>query len=141
MYGVPGELLKLLQCMYSEVTSSIRINEYHTRPFTITRGLRQGCVLTLFSIFINDLPDKLKGSGKGIVFGDLLWSNLLYADDLVLLAENAEDLQVLLKSLQEWCQIWDVTINPTKSAITHFRPKSHCKSTQVFSLSGEIYQL
>ena len=127
--------------MYSEVTSSIRINEYHTRPFTITRGLRQGCVLTLFSIFINDLPDKLKGSGKGIVFGDLLWSNLLYADDLVLLAENAEDLQVLLKSLQEWCQIWDVTINPTKSAITHFRPKSHCKSTQVFSLSGEIYQL
>ena len=70
MYGVPGKLLKLLQCIYSEVTSSIRINEYHTRPFTITHGLCQGCVLspTLFSIFINDLPDKLKGSGKGIVF-------------------------------------------------------------------------
>ena len=68
MYGVPGELLKLLQCMYSEVTSSIRINLYHTRPFTITRGLHQGCVLspTLFNIFINDLPDKLKGSGKGL---------------------------------------------------------------------------
>ena len=68
----------------------------------------------------------------------MLLSNLLYADDLVLLAENAEDLQVLLRSLQEWCQIWDVTVNPTKSAIIHFRPKSHCKSTQVFSLSGEI---
>ena len=56
----------------------------------------------------------LKGCGKGIVFGD---SNVMYADDLILLAGNAEDLQVLLRSLQERCQIWDVPVNPTNYSL------------------------
>ena len=51
--------------MYSEVKSSVVLNDRMTEWFDIEIGLRQGCVLSplLFLIFINDLLKELKASG------------------------------------------------------------------------------
>ena len=75
---------------------------------------------TLFNIF-NDLPTQLKSTNKGVFFGDLHVCCLLYADDLVLLADSADDLQVLLIRLDKWCHTGKISSNPVKSAIMHFR--------------------
>ena len=67
----------------------------------------------MFSIFINDLANEIKNSNIGVhidsedIAGnkDLIILNiLLYADDIVLLAENEEDLQSLLFIVQMWCE-------------------------------------
>ena len=54
--------------MYSEVKSSVVLNDRMTEWFDIEIGLRQGCVFSplLFLIFINDLLKELKASGLGI---------------------------------------------------------------------------
>ena len=44
---------------------------------------------------------------------------LLYADDIVLLAENEKDLQTLLNTTHEWCSKWKLNINIEKSKIMH----------------------
>ena len=47
---------------------------------------------------------------------------LLYADDVVLLAESEFELQKQLDVLYNWCTKWQLEINYEKSNIVHFRP-------------------
>ncbi len=48
----------------------------------------------------------------------------MYADDIVLLAENEHDLQNMLNALTHWCTLNSMTVNNAKSGIVHFRPQS-----------------
>ncbi len=53
-----------------------------------------------FSIFINDLAAGIKDINVAVPIGDEQISILLYANDILLLAENKDDLQKLLDFIQ-----------------------------------------
>ena len=57
---------------------------------------------------------------------------LLYADDIVLLANNENELQILLSSLNDWCLLNDMSVNANKCTIVHFRTKSTSCSSFAF---------
>ena len=59
----------------------------------------------------------IKALDKGIDIDQVL----LYADDIVLLSENENDLQFMLNELDSWCTLNDMSINVNKSNIVHFR--------------------
>jgi hypothetical protein len=46
---------------------------------------------------------------------------MLYADDIVILAKNEHNLQLMLDCLCEWCQNNQMLINMIKSNVAHFR--------------------
>ena len=50
--------------------------------------------------------------------------DLQYADDLVLFGRNERDLQHMLEVVNQWCSVWNVTVNSDKSQIVHFRPRA-----------------
>ena len=54
---------------------------------------------------------------------------MLYADDVVLLAENEKDLQLMVDTLNIWCINNQMNINAKKSQIVHFRTRSVSRST------------
>ena len=85
--------------------------------------MRQGDILspTLFSIFLNDLATTIKDSGLGVNYYNNLVNILLYADDILLMAENPEDLQSLLNIVSDWCEKWRLSINNKKTQIMHVR--------------------
>ena len=87
--------------------------------------VQQGCVLspTLFSVFINDLVGNIKGSGKGVQCGIHYFTSLLYADDLVIIADKEEELQSMLDIVHGWCCTWQIQVNPGKTKVIHFRHK------------------
>ncbi len=117
--------------MYSNTTAIIRIIRFETDLLSCTSGVRQGDVLstTLFSIYINDLAKEIKCMNLGIPVDDVLVSILLYADDIVLLAENEADLQCMIDKLHEWCNKWRMMVNESKTNIVHFRNKgTHCNN-------------
>ena len=58
---------------------------------------------------------------------------LMFADDIVLIAENECKLQCLLDVLHEWCNKWEVQINPKKTQVVHFRKKRKPRSLYSFS--------
>jgi predicted HTH domain antitoxin len=45
---------------------------------------------------------------------------MLYADDTILLAESAEDLQVQLNGFGEYCDNWKMKVNVNKTKIMVF---------------------
>jgi hypothetical protein len=61
-------------------------------------------------------------------------SILLYADDTVLIAENENDLQLLLYILNTRCKHKALNINFEKTKIVHFRNPSVPPTNEIFLL-------
>ena len=124
-FGVRGPFLKLVKALYSQVSSCVKVNGKFSEWFDINCGVKQGCVLspTLFSMFVNDLVGDIKGLGKGVQCDVYSFTSLLYADDLVIIADKEEDLQAML----------DVVIGgvvPGKSKSTPAKPRSYTSDTR-----------
>jgi hypothetical protein len=89
----------------------------------------------LFVIYLNDLSDELAEKSKGLQLMSEQIQNvlsdddievyfklyvLLYADDIILLAESATDLQVMLDTMEKYCTTWKLDINVGKTKIVIF---------------------
>ena len=111
--------------MYSITEACVKINQMSTEWFNCKYGVKQGDCLspTLFSLFINDLAKEIKALDKGVKANTLNVSLLMYADDVVFLAETEENLQIMLDTLDNWIKQWGISINNKKSNFVHFRPK------------------
>ena len=96
--GIGGNFYSAVRSLYDNVRSCVQLNGLLTETFGIARGVKQGCLLspTMFSIFINNLADVLRDANLGINVDDVIVNLLMYADDIVLLAESEENLQRML---------------------------------------------
>ena len=119
--------------------SCIKINDKETKWFQTKSGIKQGQndSPTLFAIYVNSLSECIKTTGKGVKIGEVSISLLLYADDIILLAENELDLQVLLNELHNWCSKWRMAINADKTQVIHFRNRKVPKTTMSFHVGNE----
>ncbi|XP_071151601.1 uncharacterized protein [Mytilus edulis] len=106
-----------------------------TEWFNVDTGLKQGCILSsvMFNIYINTLIDDINALDIGINIDDEKIAILLYADDMVLMAENENDLQKMLDILNNWCITNGLNVNINKSKIMHCRnpsvPRTECNFT------------
>ncbi|GFO23899.1 endonuclease-reverse transcriptase [Plakobranchus ocellatus] len=101
--NINGKDLRIIKkTMYWEQTAAMRIENKTSIFLDIKRGVRQGCVLSpdLFSLYSEIIMRNLENH-PGIKVGGQNINNLRYADDTVLIAENKEDLQKLLRRKQK----------------------------------------
>ena len=131
-----------IKLLYSETFNIIRVNNNFTDWFLSNFGVRQGDTLspTLFNIFINSLAVELNDLKLGLNCGNTHICILLYADDMVLLANSQSKLQSMLNHIAQWCNKWRIIVNDLKSGIVHFRNTSSKKSEVVFTLGGSIIE-
>ena len=83
-------------------------------------GVRQGELLSpfLFAMFLNDIEEHLILNGfNGIDMYMTKLFLLLYADDTVIFADSAEELQKGLDVLHVYCQRWKLKINAQKTKV------------------------
>jgi len=114
--GVRGKMWRVIKDMYKVVQSSVLVGDEQTKVFDLHTGVRQGCVMSpvLFSFFINGLAREIKKNTQGVSVGDTRVRLLLYADDIVLLAETSKDLQDMLDIVTEYSKKWRFRVNPKK---------------------------
>ena len=64
---------------------------------------------------------RINKSCKGYIDYNGNVCSLLYADELVLLSENENDLQNMFTILSTWCSRWGMKHNKNKSKIMHIQ--------------------
>ncbi|TWW81034.1 R2DM Retrovirus-related Pol polyprotein from type II retrotransposable element [Takifugu flavidus] len=127
-YGVSGPLIRAVRSLYDRCQSLVRIAGSKSNSFPVRVGLRQGCPLSpiLFIIFM-DRISRCSHGVEGIWFGDLRIASLLFADDVVLLAPSARDLQLSLDRFAAACEAAGMRISTSKSeAMVLDRKKVEC---------------
>ena len=122
--GITGNILSVIKAIYKHPVSCVRVNNRQTGWFPVLSGVHQGDSLSplLFAIFINDLAQQIKDLQLGISLPECELLLLMYADDIVLIAPNHDNCQMLLK-LSNWCSKWGMKINIKKSQTLHVRNK------------------
>jgi hypothetical protein len=125
-----------IKSLYNGVKCSVRINSFSTDCFSVTCSLKQICPLSplLFNIFINELTVYLKSFDLGIDIGGEKACILLYAYDIVLLADTESDLQNLLDRLCTWCNNNNMTINACTNNVVHCRLPSMERSKYIIHI-------
>ena len=137
-YNITGKIYWAIKSMYTNTQSCIQLQQTFTDWFSVLNGVKQGDNLSpsLFALYINDLVHELNSIGCGIRIGMYVINILLYADDIVLVAENENILQKLLDKLYEWCSRWHLEINESKSNVMHFRKSRKLHSNIVFKIGN-----
>jgi len=79
--------------------------------FEVHNRVKQGCILSLSLFSINDLVHDINLLGLGIPCGDSKIPTLLFADDVVILSENEQDLWKLLNIATLWMVLYMGDLN------------------------------
>jgi hypothetical protein len=90
--GVDEWIVSVIRAMHEDATTKVRLNGRESNAFSVKVGVHQGSVLSplLFIIVLEALSRE---------FREGLPMELLYADDLVLMAESEE---LLMEKLRKW---------------------------------------
>ena len=126
--GIRGAMYRAICSLYSACESCVKLGGEagYTDFFPVEAGVRQGCILSplLYSLFINGLAMALKASGLGATIdgrdGGRMLTVLLYADDIVLLAESPAQLQWLMGIVHSYCVRWRMQVNHAKCGLIRF---------------------
>ena len=103
--GIPDHLTGLLRNLYAGQEATVRTGHGTIDWFQIGKGVHQGCIFSpcLFNLYAEYIMRNpgLEEAQVGIKIAGRNISNLRYADDTTLMAENEEKLKSLLMKVKE----------------------------------------
>ncbi len=137
--GVTGKFYWAIKTSLINTSSCIRLSPSSGSSdfFNTAFGTRQGDVISpnLFSVFINDLLKELRANKKDS--DHILCNVFAYADDLVLVSESENDLQRLINIAYDWCAVWRLEVNLSKTKVVHYRGSRRSQTKEQFSWGGK----
>ena len=136
-YNIKGKFFNIIRNIYTNDKACIKIRDQRTELFEINRGVRQGCVLSplLFNIFLSNFVKQVDLTNGKVKLGDTEIASLVWADDIVLLAESEDGLQQMLNVLQLYCHENKLEINTEKTKCMTFN-KSGRIIRRTFHVNG-----
>ena len=147
--NITGKCFQLIFNMYKGIKSQISTNEGSTAFFDCNIGVRQGENLSpiLFTFYLNDLESFLSTRQVNGVECDVITDEtdiyfklliLLYANDTVLFSDNSDDLQSALNVFDEYCKIWRLNVNVSKTKVVIFGRGRTPKNLKIIFQQNEI---
>ena len=110
--GIIGEVLRAVQSLYICSQAAVRTREGETDWFEVKCRLRQGCVLSplLLILFMDNIMKRANQEGNGI-------EELMFVDDLVMVAEDQTRIQEMVSNLDQQCQNYGMRISRDKTEV------------------------
>lgn len=93
-------------------------------------------------MYLNDIEETFILHGvQGIKLGDLKLFLLLYADDIILFAKSAHELQNSLNVLADYCDRWKLTVNVKKTKVMVFQKGGRLPQNLSFKYKSEEIEI
>ena len=119
-YNIPRKLTALIQNLYSQAVSAVRIGCDISDWFHQTVGVRQGCVLSpdLFNLFLEHvLGEALDAYEGGALMNGQRVPDLRFADDIDLIGETVSEAQDILEAVHQSSERHGLQINREKTKV------------------------
>ena len=124
-FGIPKYLVECLKYLYQNQTAEVetvvgRTGHLSVQRTPVQRGVRQGCPLSpkLFNLYseliVRHALDKWE---DGIEIGGTIYNNLIYADDVALLATTEGNLQQLVNDVGKAFERFGLSLNAKKTQV------------------------
>ena len=113
--GIPRSFCSLLFFILENLKLHVRSGSTVSESFKTLNGVPQGDAISpiLFSLFTSDLPGRLTHRAPSL--NSIKIPYILFADDLVLLAESKDELQSAINSVSAYCLDYNISINVDKT--------------------------
>ena len=119
-YGVRGRLLRSVKALYEGGRARVKVEGMESQWFGVHKGVRQGCTLSpwLFNVFIDNVVKEARRECiREVTLSTGTIGNLLFADDMVMMAETREALQHNVESMNAALTRWGLKVNWKKSKV------------------------
>lgn len=121
--------------LYAHTAMQVKVNGKTSAGYIMTvSGVKQGCPISplLFGLFIEQLHETLSEDCSNIgvcIIEEQILRDILYADDVALLACSPEELQQLLNSLSGFCTSREMSVNTNKTKCVSYSRKHDPQGT------------
>uniref|UniRef100_A0AAV2J1G2 Reverse transcriptase domain-containing protein n=1 Tax=Knipowitschia caucasica TaxID=637954 RepID=A0AAV2J1G2_KNICA len=114
-FGFSPGFIAHIRTLYCDVMSVLKVNGGLSAPFSVGRGIRQGCSLSgmLYSLSIEPLLHRLR-----VLPGTRPLKVSAYADDIIVFVNSQRDVEVLADTVQVFGQVSSSRVNWSKSLAT-----------------------
>lgn len=129
----PETFITTVRALYSAATSAVMVNGTLSRPFAITRGVRQGDPLSclLFDLAIEPLAAALRSSsirGFSVPGAAERLVSALFADDTTAFLGETDSFADLMTILERWCAASRAKFNDDKTEVLPVGSKTYRES-------------
>ena len=122
--GFPKRIVSLIEALYSEKQSAVRTDSGTTDWFSVTKGVRQGCIMSpqLFSVYTESIMREVEEEQSNSEYDELLVggtniTELRYVDDTALFPTTLEGLKHLVQAVNKHSAAYKLSINAAKTKI------------------------
>jgi hypothetical protein len=124
--GVCGKMFNIIKNMFANIKACIKTADGISDVFKCPHGVRQGCMCSplQFSVFMTALKQTINQfGGRGV---QLHPDNeevkiIMFADDIVLIADTLTGLTRHINALSDFCSNFDMSVNLNKTKVVVFR--------------------
>ena len=114
--NIPKSIKDIIMESYSFTTTKLFLHSDISDPIPVHRGVKQGCPFSpiLFNMCLNPLIEALEQSGLGFKIGRSTLTVQAYADDIIIFAPSRENMQSLLRTVEEFTTYSKLEVNTAK---------------------------
>ena len=119
-YNISANLVFTIEQLYHVATSAVQMNGSIEEWFRTAVGVRQGCLLSpiLFNIFLERImSDALEEHDGEVSIGGRSNTNLRFADDIEALADEEQELEARVESLDKTCTWYKTEVSAEKTKL------------------------
>ena len=157
--GCPSKMIHIIRLFHDGMVGSVHTSGGTSAPFTISNGVKQGCVLApvLFNLFFTCVLNhalchpssgvylryrldgslfnlrRLAASTKTVV---KLIQEALFADDCALMAHTESDLQTITERFSEAARLFGLTISISKTEALHQPAPGSTAASPTITIDG-----
>ena len=135
--NVPLVIVEIIAFWYQTQTMCVKWGKVN-----FSNEVRQGGILSLkvFAIYVDDLSHELTLCKSGCYIDDQCMNNVMYADDICLMAPSAIGMQKMLDVCFDFSLRNYIMFNPVQSVCVTFKPKNSKLSCPSVRLGSNILE-